>query len=143
MFQIYVLFLILSGVAMLIMAGIKNGQPPVRRAWNAIFGAAFTGYGLYLLLFFRGGHYVLFFYAFILPVIMIARFFRDGSVSRQRTASFPAAPTGYGAPAGYGQAAGSAEPPAGGQPGYGQPPGNTQPSVYGALFGDKAQGPGE
>jgi len=105
MFPIYVLFLIFSGIAMLVMARIKNGQPTTQRVLNAIFGAGFTIYGLYLLLIFRGGHYLLFFYAFILPVIMIIRFLRDGSAfrARRQAAAIPAPPAGYAAPSGYGK----------------------------------------
>ena len=78
-FHIYVLFLIVSGVAMLVMAGIGSRRTPMLRIWNGILGAAFTIYGLYLLLFFKGGHYFFFFYVFILPILMVVRFFRDRS----------------------------------------------------------------
>jgi hypothetical protein len=101
MFVIYELFLILSGVAMLAMANVKNGQSTARRLWNAIFGAGFTIYGLYLLLFFHGGHYILFFYVFILPVLMTIRFFRDRAAFRARqAAAAQAPPPGYGQPLG-------------------------------------------
>ena len=40
---------------MLLIAGVKSGQATTRRVWNAVFGAGFTIYGLYLLLFFPGG----------------------------------------------------------------------------------------
>ena len=103
MFYIYSLFLLLSGIAMLVMASVKTGQTTARRIWNAAFGAGFTLYGLYLLLFFQGGHYILFFYAFILPVIMIVRFFRDRSAFRARqSAALQGPPPCYGQPA-YGQ----------------------------------------
>jgi hypothetical protein len=87
---------------MLVMAGIKTGQAPTRRVWNAVLGAGFTGYGLYLLLFFQSGHYVLFYYVFVLPVLMIVRFFRDRSAFRARQAAvaFQGTPPGYGQPAG-------------------------------------------
>ena len=102
-FHIYELFLIVSGMAMLVMAGIGSRRSSGLRIWNGILGLAFTGYGLYLLLFFKGGHYFLFFYVFVLPVLMVVRFFRDRS-------RVNAPQMGYGQP-GYGQ------------PGYGQPPG--------------------
>lgn len=107
MFQIYVLFLILSGIAMLAIAAVKNGQPTARRVWNAVLGTGFTAYGLYLLLLFQGGHYLLFFYVFILPVLMIVRFFRDRSAFKARQ-----------------QAAGIQGP----QPDHGQAPSYAQPS---------------
>lgn len=102
MFDIYILFLIVSGIAMLVMASIKNGQTPARRVWNAIFGAGFTVYGLYLLLFFQSGHYLIFYYVFILPILMIVRFFRDRSAfrARQEAAALQGPPPGYDQPAG-------------------------------------------
>ena len=141
LFNLYVPFLILSGIAMLVIAGVKSGQNKARRISNAIFGAAFTGYGLYLLLFFRGRHYVLFFYAFILPILMIVQFFRDRSAlrARQQAGAFQGPPAGYGQPAaGYGQ-----PPPGYRQPsGYDQPPpGYGQPSAYGQPPGGQDHGP--
>jgi hypothetical protein len=82
LFNVYILFLILSGAAMLGMSGVRKGQVTTRRIWNAVFGAAFLIYGLYLLLFFQSGHYVIFYYVFILPVLMGVRFFRDRSAYR-------------------------------------------------------------
>ena len=108
-FYIYVLFLILGGIAMLVMASVKTGQTTTRRAWNAVFGAGFTVYGLYLLLFFHSGHYLIFFYAFILPILMIVRFFRDRSAfrARQEATAFQGPHPGYGQPsAGSGQVQG-------------------------------------
>ena len=84
MFKTYVLFLILSGIAMLIIAGVRTGQTKARRLWNGIFGAGFLGYGLYLLLIFHGGHYFIFFYAFIVPILMIVQFLRDRGLVRAR-----------------------------------------------------------
>ena len=87
MFKIYILFLILSGAALLGMSSVKKGQVTTRRIWNAVLGAAFLIYGLYLLAFFQGGHYVIFFYVFILPLLMGIRFFRDRSAYRARQSS--------------------------------------------------------
>lgn len=94
MFHVYVLFLILSGAVMLVMASIKSWQPPVRRMWNGILGAAFFTYGLYLLLFFKNGRYLFVYYVFILPVIMIIRFFLDRSAYQARQKAAAQAPPG-------------------------------------------------
>lgn len=104
MFLIYVLFLIACGIAMLVMASAMSGQAAGRRVWYAVFGAGFTLYGLYLLLFFRGGHYLVFFYVFILPVLMTVRFFRDRSAFRmkQQAAALQGPPRGYAQPPGGG-----------------------------------------
>jgi len=117
LFNVYVFFLIASGVVMLVIGNLRAPYAKRRRVWNLAFGAAFTLYGLYLLLFFQGGHYILFFYAFVLPVLMVVRLFRDraayqaaaqqaGPVPPAGYAQSPVygqAPAGYGQPGGYGQ----------------------------------------
>ncbi len=113
MFHVYVLFLILSGVAMLVMAFVRTGAAKWRQVLNFVFGAGFTIDGLYLLLDFNGGHYVIFFKVFVVPVLLIVQFFRDRARSR-RMAPGPAAggspsgaaPWATGPGAGNGQAAG-------------------------------------
>lgn len=59
---------------------------------NFLVGAALLIYGLYLLLFFSGGHVFIFFYAFILPILMGVRFFRDRSAYRERSANSASQP---------------------------------------------------
>jgi hypothetical protein len=132
MFYAYVFILIASGVLMLVMGILRAPYARRSRVLNLIMGAGFAIYGLYLLLFFQGGHYILFFYAFVLPVLMTVRFFRARSAYQAAQSVTPGAPIGYGQPAagygqppgGYGQPAGYGQPPAGyGQPGgYGQQP---------------------
>jgi hypothetical protein len=152
--HIYELFLIVSGVTMLVLAGIGGRRSRVLRIWNAILGLAFTAYGLYLLLFFKGGHYFIFFYVFILPILMVVRYFRAQSAQDRMDAKpVPYSQFGYGQQAGpgYGQppAPGYGQPPGTGygQPGYGQPPtygqqGYGQPPTYGPPPEDQPQGPG-
>ena len=126
LFNVYVFFLIASGVVMLVMGSLRAPYAKRRRVWNLVLGAGFTLYGLYLLLFFQGGHYILFFYAFVLPVLMVVRFFRDRAAYQAVTRQAgPVPPAGYAQPPVYGQApAGYGQAPAGyGQPGgYGQQP---------------------
>src|ERR1700730_2039710 len=116
MFYAYVFILIASGVLMLVMGIVRAPYARQSRVLNLIMGAGFAIYGLYLLLFFQGGHYILFFYAFVLPVLMTVRFFRARSAYQAAQSVTPGAAAGYGQPGGYGQ------PLAGyGQPGgYGQ-----------------------
>ena len=130
MFNIYVLFLILSGAAMLGMSGVRRGQVTSRRIWNAILGTAFLFYGLYLLLFFQGGHYLVFYYVFVLPVLMGIRFFRDRSAYRasQQVVAVQTPSPGYGQQPGYGQLPGYAQ-----QAGYGQQPSYVQQSPRGPI----------
>ena len=142
MFYAYVFILIASGVLMLVMGILRAPYARRSRVLNLIMGAGFTIYGLYLLLFFQGGHYILFFYAFVLPILMTVRFLRARSAYQAAQSMTPGAPAGYGQPpAGYGPQGGYGQPPAGyghqggyGQPpaGYGQPPaGYGQPGGYG------------
>jgi hypothetical protein len=156
LFYVYVIFLIASGVMMLVMGGIKAAYAKRRRVINLILGAGFTIYGLYLLIFFQGGHYLLFYYAFILPVLMGIQFFRDRAAfkSAQPGGYTPGQPAygqqpagyaqpGYGQPqpGGYGQQPGYGQPQPGGygqQPGYGQP----QPGGYGQEPGYGQPQPG-
>src|SRR3984885_5110498 len=135
MFYAVCFILIASGGLMLVMGILRAPYARRSRVLNLIMGAGFAIYGLYLLLFFQGGHYILFFYAFVLPVLMTVRFFRARSAYQAAQSMTPGAPAGYGQPGGYGQPpAGYGQPPAGyGQPGgYGQPPaGYGQPGGYG------------
>jgi hypothetical protein len=84
LFYVYILFLIASGVAMLVMGSLRLPYARRSRVLNFVMGAAFVIYGLYLLLFFSSGHYFIFFYAFILPVLMIVRFFRERTAYQSR-----------------------------------------------------------
>ena len=120
MFHVYVFFLIISGIAMLVMAFVRTSYAKRRQVLNFILGAGFTIYGLYLLLAFQGGHYVLFYYVFVLPILMVVQFFRDRAAakSRQTTANvvgggYPPAPN----PGATGPGAGNSQ-----APGYGQSP---------------------
>src|SRR6201996_3406134 len=114
---------------MLAMSGVKKGQVTARRIWNAVLGAAFLGYGLYLLLFFQGGHYVMFYYVFVVPILMIVRFFRGRAAYRahqQAVASASAASPPPSRPSGQ---------PGTGAGEWGSPAGGDQPSGYGAYQG--------
>ncbi|QKW39595.1 hypothetical protein HUT06_40840 [Actinomadura sp. NAK00032] len=73
-FSWYVVFLLVSGLAMLLMAAIGGGQSGGERLLNLAFGVGFLGYAIYLGFIFDGGEYFMFFYAFILPVLMLFRF---------------------------------------------------------------------
>lgn len=76
-FSWYVVLLALSGVVMLAMAAIGGGQKPLARLANLVFGAGFLGYAVYLGFIFKGGSYLMFFQAFILPVLLLADFVRS------------------------------------------------------------------
>jgi len=76
-FSAYVLLLIFSGAVMVAVGSPLVGrQRPLYRVLNLVFGLGFLGYGVYLAFFFTGGHYVIFFKAFVLPVVLIVRSLR-------------------------------------------------------------------
>lgn len=77
MFTWYVGLLAVSGLAMIIMANVDNGRSDLSRGLNAVFGIVFLGYAGYLAFVFEGGDYLIFFSAFILPVLMIIDFVRS------------------------------------------------------------------
>lgn len=146
MFYVYVLFLIFSGIAMLVMAFVRTSYAKRRQVVNFIFGAGFLVYGLYLLLAFNGGTYFMFYYAFVVPILLVVQFFRDRTAFKSgQAATGPAAnvpPAGSypqdGAPWMHGPSAGNAQPagygqaPGNGQGGYGQG-GYGQPAGYGQV----------
>ncbi|MGV9662667.1 hypothetical protein ACWDUL_28805 [Nocardia niigatensis] len=77
MFNWYVGLLALSGVIMLVLAAVRQGQSSASRTVNGIFGAVYLGYAFYLAFLFDGGSYLIFFQAFILPVVMVVNYFRN------------------------------------------------------------------
>lgn len=93
-FSWYCILLMVSGIAMLVMAVVKN-QVPRRRIIRAIFGIGFFLYGFYLTFVFSGGHYVVFFQAFIVPVLLLIDTVRS-QTARRRVRQ----PAGGGNPAG-------------------------------------------
>ena len=77
-FSAYVVLLLISGVAMLVIAALNSGgQSAGWRIFNAVVGVAFLGYGVYLAFVFTGGTYLIVFKAFILPIVLIVNFFRS------------------------------------------------------------------
>jgi hypothetical protein len=80
-FSWYCLLLMFSGIAMLVIAVLRN-QTAQRRIIRAIFGIGFFCYGFYLTFVFSGGHYVLFFQAFIVPILLIVDTVRSRTARR-------------------------------------------------------------
>lgn len=88
LFSWYVVLLLFSGVAMVVMGATKAGAMSTGwRIFNVLAGIAFAGYGFYLGFLFQGGHYIIFFKAFILPVLMVVNFIR--SIAARRSAAAP------------------------------------------------------
>ena len=89
LFNVSIFFLIASGVMMLVMGSLRLPYARRSRVLNFVMGAGFVLYGLYLLLFFSSGHVFIFFYAFILPILMAVRFFRERTAYRSYNAARP------------------------------------------------------
>jgi hypothetical protein len=146
MFYVYAVFLILSGISMLVMALVRASYAKRRQVLNFILGAGFTIYGLYLLLVFNGGHYVMFYYAFVLPILMIYGFFRDRAAAARyrKMATGPKAGAGYPPVAGgypnYPTTARDYVPPAGG---YSPAAGGAQPAAAPWTNGPEAGNGGQ
>ena len=152
MFYVYVLFLILSGIAMLVMAFVRADYAKRRQVLNFILGAGFLIYGLYLLFAFNGGTYFMFYYAFVAPILLIVQFFRDRSAFKGR--QMAAAPAGNFPPGAYqagtfpqggapwmsGPSAGNGQAPGNGQGGFAQPAGYGQPAGYSQAPSDGQDG---
>jgi hypothetical protein len=89
-FSWYCLLLMFSGIAMFVVAFLRN-QPSGRRTIRMLLGVAYFGYGFYLTFVFSGGHYAVFFQAFIVPVLLIADAIRTSKARRRlRSPAMPA-----------------------------------------------------
>ncbi len=72
LFSTYVLLLMGTGLAMMLLTSIGRAGRGLRLL-NGLFGLGFFGYGFYLAFLFDGGSYIIFFKAFILPVVLVLR----------------------------------------------------------------------
>jgi hypothetical protein len=78
LFSWYVVLLLISGVVMVGIGAVNlGGLSTGWRIFNAIAGVGFIGYGIYLGFFFEGVSYIIFFKAFIVPVVAIVNFVRS------------------------------------------------------------------
>jgi hypothetical protein len=84
MFIVYVAALCISGILLLVMAGVGFGQSIGMRVLDAVIGLAFLGYGGYLTLVFDGGEYTMFYYAFVVPIALVVKIFRNRSAVAAR-----------------------------------------------------------
>jgi hypothetical protein len=84
-FSAYVLLLMFAGIVMVVLASpAVKGSTTGARALNAMCGVGFFGYGFYLAFLFQGGGYLVFFQAFILPIVLIFRTIRTARAARAR-----------------------------------------------------------
>lgn len=122
LFNVYWIALIASGIIMLAIAGTGfGGVTTGERAINGLFGLAFLGYGLYLGFLFDGDSYLIFFKAFIVPVLLVANAIRNAVTHREAQQAPPPPPMqGYpgNQPPAYSQGPTYPQPPAYPQPPY-------------------------
>jgi hypothetical protein len=126
MFELYPPLLMFSGILLLVMAALP-WQSGGARVVSALFGVGFLGYGFYLEFIFTGGTYIVFYYAFIVPVLMIVQTvkgyqaYQRGKAAAQQPIAQQQPPMGY-PPQPF---------PAGPPPQYpGAPPQQYQPQPY-------------
>ncbi|KOV25803.1 hypothetical protein ADK60_22525 [Streptomyces sp. XY431] len=84
--------LAVSGIALLVIGAVNLGG--LKAGWrflNVLVGIGFAGYAYYLAFVFEGASYVIFFKAFILPVLLIINAVK-AMVTRSQTPAAPAAP---------------------------------------------------
>lgn len=135
LFSWYVVLLCLSGIAMFVLSAIgRSGQSTGVRAFTALVGAGFLGYGVYLGFIFDGGTYLIVFKAFILPALLLVNFIRALTTRNKEADPTPSYPnhnpqSPYAAQPTYGPQFGSAP-----QPGYPTQPDSPQPN-YGPNQG--------
>jgi hypothetical protein len=78
LFSWYVVLLLFSGVAMLVIGSVNARCLSTGwRVFNVVAGLGFVGYGVYLGFVFQGGHYIIFFKAFILPIALIVQWVKS------------------------------------------------------------------
>jgi membrane-bound ClpP family serine protease len=86
-FNVYTILLMLSGVLLIVVGASVPGQGTWMRILNILVGAAFLGYGFYLQFLFEGDSYRIFLYAFIGPILLIARTVQARQANRQAVAA--------------------------------------------------------
>jgi hypothetical protein len=90
-FSWYCVLLLVSGLAMLCMVGVPAASKGARVA-NLIFGVGFTAYAVYLIFMFDGGHYFVFFKAFVLPIVLIVSAIKSAAAGRSAKNTTPYQP---------------------------------------------------
>jgi hypothetical protein len=121
-FLAYIVALVISGLAVIVVAALPLGTSAGMRILNVVLGLAMLGYAFYLFFILQGGTVHIFFYVFVLPILLIWRTVQGWRANRaaRRAQQIPGVPT----------------PPAPGQPApapqpaqiYGQSPAQPAPT---------------
>jgi hypothetical protein len=114
-FSAYVLLLMFAGIVMLVLGSpvVARRATRLRRIINLVFGVGFFCYGFYLAFLFRGGSYVIFFQAFIVPIVLIVNMLRTSGARRQTNPTHGPWASGAGSANGYSSPFPAAQPPPG------------------------------
>ncbi len=96
MFNAYTILLMLSGLLLVVLGAAVGGQGTGSRVLSVLIGIAFFGYGFYLAFIFTGGEYRVFYYAFVVPVLVVFRIVQARRANKARVgAAAPANATAY------------------------------------------------
>jgi hypothetical protein len=79
----YTALLAISGLLMLGVAIAGLGAGIGSRVVSGLLGLAFLGYGIYLAFFFEGTEFRIIFYAFIVPIVVIANVIKSRKAAKQ------------------------------------------------------------
>lgn len=112
MLELYAPLLMVSGL-LLVANAMLPWQTVGARVLSVVVGIAFFGYGAYLEFLFTGGHFIVFYYAFAVPVLLIiqsVKGFRGWQAQKRQQqqpaiypgAQFAAPPQQYGQPPQFG-----------------------------------------
>lgn len=82
-FSWYCVLLLISGLTMIALGPLRRATRSAV-ALNLVLGIAFLGYGLYLIFGFRSGHYIVSYWALILPALLITRTVRSSNSEKAR-----------------------------------------------------------
>ncbi len=88
----YTALLAISGLIMLVLAIFGFGAGGGSRALSGLFGLGFLGYAIYLAFFFDGGSVSIFFYAFIVPILLIVNVFKSRKAAKEGVGTAPGQP---------------------------------------------------
>jgi hypothetical protein len=80
----YIAALAVSGVFLIVLAGLPAPMPALRRVTNGGVGALMAGYAIYLFFVFDGGSVYVGYYVFVLPVVLLVRTLRAVKADRAR-----------------------------------------------------------
>jgi hypothetical protein len=83
----YILLLVISGIALSVLAARGFGQSTGARVLDGLFSVGFLGYAFYLSFVFDGGQVRILFYAFIVPIVASVKAFKGWKAQQEAVQS--------------------------------------------------------